>query len=72
MDIALREVCMRWYRRYRTPLPYHTLVDPETLRECMQVTSIAGSRQDDHTLSRGCPGVGSNGLEPAPPEWNSV
>lgn len=44
-------------RRYRTPLPYHTLVDPETLRECMQVTSI---------------GAGSTSLEPVPSEWNSV
>jgi hypothetical protein len=35
---------MRWYRRYRVPLPYHTLVDPETLRECMtQVSSSPAS-----------------------------
>lgn len=55
-DIALREVCLRWYCRYRVPLPYHTLVDPETLRECMQITSV---------------GIGGSSFEPIPPQWDS-
>lgn len=69
MNNAMQVIVEDWYRRYLTPLPYHSTIDGTSVREAMQRASVQAAMIETTMATINDKGTANRALPRRPGFW---